>query len=702
MEVPLYFQKLCRADARRLLLVMGLIAFSVLVVQFYLVPYGSLLLSLFPSSISPLLGKTSFTSVDSSRNVVVGSFSPSSDSTSNDLSPAPEPVTSTKAAMKPEQISPLGIAPLLGKNSLPSIDSSHNMIVGSFPPLSDSTSNDLSPVPEPVTSIGAATNPEQISPFRLENVEKSYNGSTSEKIEKPLEQVNKTENNFSPETQHEEDEGLNLEKVENRGTGFLAPPPASPPVVSLASPVLSKERDTNFSTSGITTNSSISTVNEKAPDVLPKSEKPDIFKSSPATTSNPVKKGWWELPPASVTSISEMSHLLLQTRASSLSMKPHWSSERDEEILSAKSQIENAPIVRNDRELYAPLFRNVSTFKRSYELMERMLKVYIYKEGNRPIFHQPVLKGIYASEGWFMKHMQTKNRFLVSNPNKAHLFYMPFSTRLLEERLYVPNSHSRKNLIEHLKNYLDIISAKYPFWNRTDGSDHFLVACHDWAPAETSDYMNNCVRAMCNADVNAGFKIGKDVSLPETNVRVAKDPLRDLGGKSPSKREVLAFFAGKMHGYLRPILLHYWENKDPDMKIFNQLPRGKAGKQLYINYMRSSKYCICAKGYEVNSPRVVEAIFYECVPVIISDNYVPPFFEVLNWKSFTVFIPEKDLPNLKNILVSIPDKKYLKLQMGVRRVQQHFIWHTTPVKYDIFHMILHSIWYNRVFQINPR
>ncbi|KAF6145731.1 hypothetical protein GIB67_018683 [Kingdonia uniflora] len=465
MEVPLYFQKLCRADARRLLLVMGLIAFSVLVVQFYLVPYGSLLLSLFPSSISPLLGKTSFTSVDSSRNVVVGSFSPSSDSTSNDLSPAPEPVTSTKAAMKPEQISPLGIAPLLGKNSLPSIDSSHNMIYWS--------------------GYKSRTN----SPFRLENVEKSYNGSTSEKIEKPLEQVNKTENNFSPETQHEEDEGLNLEKVENRGTGFLAPPPASPPVVSLASPVLSKERDTNFSTSGITTNSSISTVNEKAPDVLPKSEKPDIFKSSPATTSNPVKKGWWELPPASVTSISEMSHLLLQTRASSLSMKPHWSSERDEEILSAKSQIENAPIVRNDRELYAPLFRNVSTFKRSYELMERMLKVYIYKEGNRPIFHQPVLKGIYASEGWFMKHMQHKNR--------------------------------------------------------TDGSDHFLVACHDWAPAETSDYMNNCVRAMCNADVNAGFKIGKDVSLPETNVRVAKDPLRDLGGKSPSKRGSSCIFCWK-------------------------------------------------------------------------------------------------------------------------------------------------------------
>lgn len=46
----------------------------------------------------------------------------------------------------------------------------------------------------------------------------------------------------------------------------------------------------------------------------------------------------------------------------------------------------------------------------------------------------------------------------------------------------------------------------------------------------------------------------------------------------------------------------------------------------------------------MNSPRVVEAIFYECVPVIISDNYVPPFFEVLEWEAFSVFVAEKDIP----------------------------------------------------------
>lgn len=213
--------------------------------------------------------------------------------------------------------------------------------------------------------------------------------------------------------------------------------------------------------------------------------------------------------------------------------------------------------------------------------------------------------------------------------------------------------------------------------------------------------MARCIRSLCNADAKEGFVFGKDVSLPETYVRTPKKPLRDVGGKPPSQRSILAFFAGNMHGYLRPILLKHWENKDPDMKIFGHLPNVK-GKMSYVQYMKSSKYCICAKGYEVNSPRVVEAIFYECVPVIISDNFVPPFFETLNWESFAVFVLEKDIPRLKDILVSIPQRRYLQLQLHVKKVQQHFLWHPKPVRYDMFHMVLHSIWFNRVFHVNPR
>ena len=143
--------------------------------------------------------------------------------------------------------------------------------------------------------------------------------------------------------------------------------------------------------------------------------------------------------------------------------------------------------------------------------MECTLKVYIYKDGNKPIFHQPIMK----------------------DPAKAHLFYMPFSSRMLEHALYVRNSHNRTNLRQFLKDYTDKISAKYRYFNRTGGADHFLVACHDWAPYETRHHMEYCIKALCNADVTQGFKIGRDVSLPEAYVRSVRDPQRDLGGKPP-------------------------------------------------------------------------------------------------------------------------------------------------------------------------
>ncbi|KAK7384980.1 hypothetical protein VNO78_30685 [Psophocarpus tetragonolobus] len=402
------------------------------------------------------------------------------------------------------------------------------------------------------------------------------------------------------------------------------------------------------------------------------------------------------IPISQVTTVSEMNKLLLQSHASYRSKRPRWFSAVDQELLQARLEIENAPIVKEDRNLYAPIYHNVSMFKRSYELMEETLKVYVYSEGARPIMHSPFFTGLYASEGWFMKQMEANRRFVTTDPNKAHLFYLPFSTRRLKGTLYVQDSHSHDNLIQYLHNYVEMIAGKYTFWNRTGGADHFLVGCHDWAPIETSADMANCIRSLCNADVKEGFVFGKDTSLPETNIRNAQTPTSNLGGNSASKRSTLAFFAGKMHGYVRPILLQHWENKDPDMKIVGRMP-GSKGTRDYIQYMKSSKYCICARGYEVNSPRVVEAILYECVPVIISDNFVPPFFEVLNWESFAVIVLEKDIPNLKNILLSIPEKEYLTLQMRVKKVQQHFLWHKNPVKYDIFHMILHSIWYNRVF-----
>ncbi|KAI9120411.1 hypothetical protein K1719_007444 [Acacia pycnantha] len=49
-----------------------------------------------------------------------------------------------------------------------------------------------------------------------------------------------------------------------------------------------------------------------------------------------------------VLPISEMNTLLLQSHASYPSMMPRWSSAVDQELLQVRSEIENAPIIKND------------------------------------------------------------------------------------------------------------------------------------------------------------------------------------------------------------------------------------------------------------------------------------------------------------------------------------------------------------------
>ncbi|KAK6944937.1 hypothetical protein RJ641_026039 [Dillenia turbinata] len=93
--------------------------------------------------------------------------------------------------------------------------------------------------------------------------------------------------------------------------------------------------------------------------------------------------------------------------------------------------------------------------------------------------------------------------------------------------------------------------------------------------------MANCIRVLCNYNITRGFQIGKDTALPVTYIRSSETPLRDIGGKPPRERHILAFFTGGTHGYLRPILLKHWENKEPDMKIFGPMPRDVEGKMAY-------------------------------------------------------------------------------------------------------------------------
>ncbi|CAL5444603.1 unnamed protein product [Camellia sinensis] len=341
-----------------------------------------------------------------------------------------------------------------------------------------------------------------------------------------------------------------------------------------------------------------------------------------------------------------------------------------------------------------PIYWNATAFHRSYLEMEKHLKVFVYEEGDPPVFHYGPCKHTYAIEGLFIQGMEI-SKFRTRDPEKAHLYFLPFSVTMITQVVYVVDSHDWGPMKNTAKDYVDVIANKYPYWNRSLGADHFMLACHDWGPEisfAVPNLYNNSIRALCNANTSEKFNPSRDVSIPEIHLP-SGTTTGMLGGPSPSHRPLLVFYAGGVHGPIRPILLHYWQHhKDPSIQIHEYLPKNTS----YFAMMRQSKFCICPSGYEVASPRTVEALYTGCVPVLIKDHYVMPFSDVLNWKTFAVVVAVEEISDLKRILEGISGRRYLRMVKRGREVRRHFEVSSPPRRYDVFHMILHSIWLRRL------
>ncbi|XP_052173344.1 probable glycosyltransferase At5g03795 [Diospyros lotus] len=157
----------------------------------------------------------------------------------------------------------------------------------------------------------------------------------------------------------------------------------------------------------------------------------------------------------------------------------------EEDLESARAAIREA---RNDEEdddkihdpdyiPRGPIYLNATAFHRSYLEMEKKFKVFVYEQGDPPVFHFGPRKGLYSVEGLFIQNMET-SRFRTGDPEQAHAYFLPFSVTMMTQVVYMDDDWIP--MIDIAKHYVNAVSRKYRFWNRSLGADHFMLACHDW------------------------------------------------------------------------------------------------------------------------------------------------------------------------------------------------------------------------------
>lgn len=167
-----------------------------------------------------------------------------------------------------------------------------------------------------------------------------------------------------------------------------------------------------------------------------------------------------------------------------------------------------------------------------------------------------------------------------------------------------------------------------------------------------------------------GYRSGIDISWPEMPVTVEQPPLRDC---SCSPRKRLVSFQGAQ---TRPVRRKLRALHDGDEIVVNVVDVSKSAlnttdarwdishpiKSEYAALMRESEFALAPAGHSPCSLRLYEIMSFCAIPVILADDKLLPFSEILNWSEMAVILPESAVATVPDVLRALGPKQRCRMR----------------------------------------
>ncbi|CAH2072121.1 unnamed protein product [Thlaspi arvense] len=315
---------------------------------------------------------------------------------------------------------------------------------------------------------------------------------------------------------------------------------------------------------------------------------------------------------------------------------------------------------------------------------------------------------LFAAEVAIHRALLSDSSVRTLNPEEADFFFVPVyvSCNFSTTNGFPSLSHARSLI----SSAVDFLSDQYPFWNRTQGSDHVFVASHDFGA---------CFHAMEDMAIEEGIpEFMKNSIILQTFGVNYKHPCQEAEhvvippyippesvqraiDRAPAngRRDIWAFFRGKMEVNPKNISGRFYGKgvRTAILKKYGGRRRFYLNRHRFAGYRSEivrSVFCLCPLGWAPWSPRLVESAVLGCVPVVIADGIKLPFSETVRWPEISLTVAEKDVKNLRRVLehVSATNLSVIQRNLQDPAFKRALLYNVPMKEGDATWHILEALW----------